>query len=201
MRGPVILRRYAFPSRKGEGWAIVVLGADGYFSAVSDYGNYAFMWTSTGYADFRDFVVRLADDADYVCGKISRREFSPAGSKKLIREYIVSGRRDGSFDHRCFRDPIADPVARRRFAEDDIASPKAWARYEWELAEQIDGQDSFRDWGERTIFFRDDWYEYAAEEFPWDARNFCSKIMPQLAVALKAEIATERSAQAATSSA
>lgn len=194
MNKPVVLRRYAFPSRKGEGWAIVVLGSDGYFSTVSDYGNYAFIWSHTGYADFREFVIRIANDTGYVCSKISSQHFSPEKSKQLIREYIVRCRRDGSFDHRCFRDLEPDARVRSRFAEDDIATPKAWARYEWDLAEQINDHDSFRDWGEASIFFRDDWYEYGAQEYPWNVRNFCSKILPQLAAALKAELEAERAA-------
>lgn len=196
MNKPVVLHRYAFPSREGEGWAIVVLGSDGFFSAVSDYGNYAFLWSSTGYADFREFMIRISGDAGYVCGKLSRTRFSPERTKKLIREYVVSGRRDGAFDHRCFRDPIADPAARRRFAEDDVSSPREWARYEWDLVEQVADAESFRDWGERTIFFRDDWYEYAAEEYPSDVRAFCERVLKRLADALKVELAAERSVPA-----
>ena len=63
----VELHRYALPSVKGEGWAIVVLGSDGYFSAVSDWGNYAYIWTHPG-CEFRRFLVGC--DAHYFWTKI-----------------------------------------------------------------------------------------------------------------------------------
>ena len=31
---PVTLRRYYLPSEKYEGWALIVIGSDGFFSAV-----------------------------------------------------------------------------------------------------------------------------------------------------------------------
>jgi hypothetical protein len=64
----VTLRRYALPSVKGEGWAIIVIGSDGYFSTVSDWGNYSYIWTHPG-CEFRKFLVGV--DAYYFRGKIT----------------------------------------------------------------------------------------------------------------------------------
>ena len=67
----VILRRYHFSSIQGEGWATFVIGSDGYFSAVSDYGNYSYYWPHHGCTDFRQFLVRAPRDWDYFAKKLN----------------------------------------------------------------------------------------------------------------------------------
>ena len=53
--GSTTLRRYVVRldkdapfMRKGAWLATIVIGDDGYFSTVSDYGNYAFYWSHAG---------------------------------------------------------------------------------------------------------------------------------------------------------
>ena len=45
-----MLKRYSLPSIKGEGYAEIVLDtSDGYFSTISDFGNYCYHWHNHGY--------------------------------------------------------------------------------------------------------------------------------------------------------
>jgi hypothetical protein len=68
----VTLWRYKKVSTKEDpGWAIIVVGSDGYFSACSDYGNYAFIWGYPGCDDFREFLVGAQKDPHYFVGKLS----------------------------------------------------------------------------------------------------------------------------------
>lgn len=56
---------YTLRDEDGRWLAQVVLAADGYFSAVSDYGNFSFAWRAFGYKDgrdFRDFLSGLGVD-------------------------------------------------------------------------------------------------------------------------------------------
>lgn len=94
---PVVLRRYRLPSTKsGEGWAIIVLGSDGFFSAVSDFDNYAFLWSAHGQPDFRLFLLEAETDDDYFIRKLSPgKVYDGDESEKNIRRAIVGARRDG----------------------------------------------------------------------------------------------------------
>jgi hypothetical protein len=94
MSDEVKLYRYYLPSEKYEGWAEIVVGSNGFFAAVSDYGNYAFRWTHFGEGDFREFLLRLG--GDYVRSKLDpSRVLDLAATKKACR--IEVGR---SYRHR-----------------------------------------------------------------------------------------------------
>jgi hypothetical protein len=70
MSEPTIhLWRYLIPSSGLEGWGLFLIASDGYFSCVSDYGNYAYRWNAFGDRDFREFLIGL--NADYLIGKIA----------------------------------------------------------------------------------------------------------------------------------
>lgn len=85
----VILRRYTLRSNAESGWAIIVIGSDGYFSAVSDHGNFAYIWGSPG-CEFRKFLTRL--DAHYFWTKITHmREatvWDEEATERNIRERL-----------------------------------------------------------------------------------------------------------------
>lgn len=83
------LRRYALPSVKGEGWAIIVIGSDGYFSTVSDWGNYAYLWTHPG-CEFRHFLAGL--DADYFWGRSRVASASSTSTRPRRTSAHASGR-------------------------------------------------------------------------------------------------------------
>src|SRR4051812_42726931 len=95
----VTLRRYSLPSEKGEGWAIVVLGSDGFFSAVSDWGNYAYIWTNPG-CEFRKFLTQV--DASYFWSKITSgrttRVFDPEETEKNIDKALWDMMGEGEID-------------------------------------------------------------------------------------------------------
>lgn len=65
------LWRYQIPSENGEGWAIFVIGSDGFFATVNDYHNCAFRWTDPGVKDFREFFLDVKKRKDYFIEKLS----------------------------------------------------------------------------------------------------------------------------------
>lgn len=95
----VTLRRYKLPSEKGEGWALIVIGSDGYFSAVSDWGNYAYIWGAPG-CEFRRFLVGL--DASYfhskICHMRESRVFDQEATEKEIAKQLWDLMGDGKID-------------------------------------------------------------------------------------------------------
>lgn len=63
-----MLKYYKLPSIKGEGWAHISLNTEtGFFATVSDWGNYAYIWTAPG-GEFRAFLMGL--QPDYLYGKL-----------------------------------------------------------------------------------------------------------------------------------
>lgn len=83
------LKRYELKPEKQLGeWAIIVIDtARGFFSAVSDHGNYSYLWTHPG-MEFRKFLVQC--DLDYVYGKLThaQRVFDPDASVEAAREAL-----------------------------------------------------------------------------------------------------------------
>ena len=76
-------------------WAEIVISSDGFFSAQSDYGDYAYIWNAYG-IDFKGFLMDLNNC--YLKGKLGRglpKEFNFAGTIKNIKEYICEQRRKG----------------------------------------------------------------------------------------------------------
>lgn len=82
---------YRFPSVNHEGWALVILRADGFFAAVSDYGNFAFRWSATGCKDFREFFLNV--QPDYICSKLGSQELDRDASFENVRKLIIEQRR------------------------------------------------------------------------------------------------------------
>ena len=85
-----ILYRYDTPSTDGlEGWGIFVIASDGYFSCVTDFGNYAHLWPPNGWGprDFREFLCGL--DSGYVAGKCGvKKVYDGEATAKSIENYI-----------------------------------------------------------------------------------------------------------------
>lgn len=81
----VTLRRYRLESNDESGWAIIVLGSDGYFSAVSDHGNYAYIWSAPG-MEFRRFLIRIR--ADYFHSKITHMRESDVWDAEEVEKNI-----------------------------------------------------------------------------------------------------------------
>ena len=64
----VISKSYTLRDEQGNWLAQVVLTSDGMFSAVSEYGNFAYAWRSTGDLSIEQFISQL--DTDYFADKM-----------------------------------------------------------------------------------------------------------------------------------
>ena len=167
----VRLWRYYLPNKSGEGWAEIVIGSNGFFAAVSDYGNYAFAWRHHGETDVRKFFLRAERDWDYFARKLGGERFQVydgAVTRRAIREQIVAERRQGNL------------------------TPDE-ARAEWELAgsDLEDNERGFGEWLSRTSLC-DAWHfcKYRAEP---SLEAFCKRTLARLAVVIRAELAKEDS--------
>lgn len=87
--------RYVVPSVKYEGWGIFLLDSTGYFSCISDWGNFSHLWTSFGTEDFRAFLCQL--EKDYLVSKVApKKQYDGEKTLRLIKEHILQSRRSGS---------------------------------------------------------------------------------------------------------
>lgn len=168
----VVLRRYVLRSDgHGEGWAKIVIGSDGFFAAVSDYGNYAFIWSHHGCRDFREFLIRASRDWDYFVRKFDPKQLWDRNAvEDDIRRRIIEWRRDG------------------RFTREE-------ARAEWDLADDADFNDEvgFWQWAGETTF--PDAFEHTRYMLNPQCVAFVKKTMGErLAPILRAELDAEKGA-------
>jgi len=157
--------RYYFPNEGYEGWAEVILTSGGYFSAVSDYGNYAYAWRCHGEKDFRMFFLNI--ETDYVASKLCPRAvYDGEATKKCIREYILDMRKQGLME-------------------------KDEAREEWESCSDVDESDFvFGCWCTRTEI--SDAWEMSRYRADPQVVAFVEKIVQaKLAPALRAQLREE----------
>ncbi len=175
--GSTTMRRYTVrePPREERGtgaWiGTFVISDDGYFSTVSDYGNYAYYWSHAG-SCFRSFLARL--DSCYLLSKLcgSRQEYDGNATAKEVKRAIIDARRDG------------------RMGRDE-------ARDEWELIgehSRLESREDFAFWWRDTKM--PDPYEHAVYEYPSQARMFAERAWPAFAAALRAELAAEKATAA-----
>lgn len=158
------LHRYYLPNEKHEGWAIIVIGDDGFFSAVSDYGNYAFRWTAFG-KSFKDFLIDAHKGWDYFASKLSSTEYSSRKTYQAIKEHILEYRKNGT-------------IGREE------------AREEWDLLHDSndvrDGNElDFSNWVQETKI--EDAWEFYATDYPSDVKNFTQKTLKRLSDVLVKE--------------
>ena len=98
MADDIRLWRYHVPSVNGEGWGIFVIGSDGYFSCVTDHGNYAYLWTHHGFDDFRKFLLRAVEDRDYFVTKLGHgKVYDGPETEKALKEAVAENLRDGTW--------------------------------------------------------------------------------------------------------
>lgn len=81
----VTLRRYVLKSNPQSGWAIIVIGSDGYFSAVSDHGNFSYIWGAPG-MEFRRFLTQC--DPCYFRSKITHCRESEVWDDEAVEKNI-----------------------------------------------------------------------------------------------------------------
>ena len=170
----VKLWRYYLPSAKGEGWAIFVLGSDGYFSAVSDYGNYAYLWSAHGCDDFREFLLRADRDWDYFVNKLfmgRKKEYDGEATLKGIKEYLWERMGDGSID-------------KTEYDEQEALLSDC---------NDLECEEDFRAWLDKVDWDKiSDPYEYRCECYPPDVLAFVQKAMVRLIPLLNADLEKEK---------
>ena len=163
-----MLRRYDIRSHRAlhSGWAIIVLDTSiGYFSTVSDYGNYAYAWSSPG-IEFRRFITQCEDD--YLLGK------------------LLSGRRDRE---------VYDPDATKKAVADALEHEKdSWSHYAEEMERfescSFSDKEDFYWWYQGTKL--DDAHELIRMKWNPQAVAFTKYVMPRFRALLREEIVGER---------
>jgi hypothetical protein len=165
--------RYSLPPEDGHlgGWGIFILDSTGMFTAVTDYGNYAFRWTATGCSDFRCFFP--GTHGDYLLGKVAQREYDGKATLANIRRYLNE-------------------------AVESEAMTEERAAEERELLERLHLDEletacDFREWLEDTSIT--DAYELAVEDYTAEARCFAERLFPRLVEAITAQLKAEEATQ------
>lgn len=146
-----------------EGWAIFHIDSLGFLGIFSDYGNYAYHWSSFA-GDFKKFLSGL--EADYLYGKLMQG--------RNARIY------DGEATLRGIKKHILELRHKRRLTRED-------AREEWDLANDSEIDHHFSDG--YTLWYREtklqdaqELYETMVEPQCW---AFCEKVWPRFIAALK----------------
>lgn len=165
------LRWYYLPAvgAWGDGYAMIVLGDNGYFSAISDYGNYAYFWSHHGKKDFREFFSDRDEDWSYMLSKLCPKPwpYDGAESVKSIKERILSCRRERAWD-------------------------AVRARTEWERITDCNVEESefgFYEWCQSTTM--EDASECGEHSAPSQAVHFCKVTLKRFAKVLRAELFAE----------
>lgn len=159
---------YKLGSEKGEGWGKFVIDESGYFSVVSDYGNYAFQWSAMGEGvDVRDFLSGL--DSDYLMGKLGRRNwFDSVATHKKIKRLIIEMRKDNN-------------------------ATKEKAREAWrDIPEQYEFENTYREYLEEHWSFFQDLCGIMDYDFPPDLRAFAKKLYPRFVDSMQFDKAIEK---------
>jgi hypothetical protein len=172
--GDVTLRRYVLKSNEQSGWAIIVTGSDGYFSAVSDHGNFSYIWSAPG-MEFRRFLVEL--DPCYFRSKITHCRESEVWDEDATETNIRK-----ELDEMVSRGLMTQEGADMAFdeAEGNIGSSDAllaWAS-EASLPEAFNPYEGIA----------------AMRPEPWSLA-FATRVLPRFQALLREEIAAEESAQ------
>jgi len=158
--------QYTIPSAKGEGWAYVMIREDGFFATVSDYGNYAYIWSSTGTKDVREFFLAMRRDWDYFAKKLKPElRTNTEQSFTALREWLTEN-----------------------LSPTDLEA--ALMLVEEHESDDWDGlmrDDEFREFCEEP-------WEHSVKELCPDVVAYATKIMPKLAALIEAELAQEAQA-------
>lgn len=158
----LVVHRYHLPNdRPGEGWAILTIGSDGTFTAISDWGDYAHWWGNIGGdGDLRRFLLRAAEDPGYFLGKLAdgRDEYDGDGTFKAIRDHLREEKRAGK------EFPPAPP----------------WLQEEQERLRDhkeniLDGEHGFQGWCEETQI--EEPWEFHKRKPPQQCEAFVKRVL------------------------
>lgn len=181
-----MLRRYDLKALNSLGpWAIIVIDTDiGYFSAVSDHGNYAFRWSHPG-GEFRAFLAQI--DAPYAYSKLTRQRtvYDDVETLKAVKEVLDKRRSD----------------LHERFSLEE--QKKELAKGLSEIDEEVERLEDHDDLIEELNFY--DWCQATSLVEPWEYQRttsepqcwaFCTKLLPRFQQMLRDELAQEQAAAA-----
>lgn len=170
----VTLRRYVLKTDKQSGWAIIVIGSDGYFSAVSDHGNFSYIWGAPG-MEFRKFLTTC--DPYYFRSKITHCRESEVWDEdaveKNIRKELDAMVAAGHMTQRAA--DIAFDEAEGRVGSGDAL---------WSWAAEVSLPEAFN------------MYEgiAATKPEPW-SQAFATRVLPRFQALLREELAAEVAGQ------
>lgn len=164
------LRRYQIPAGEFDCGGVIVIGSDGYFSAVTDFGNYARAWPSYGPKgiDFREALCRF--NIDYLCRKLGAEEYDGKKTESSIMEYLNNR------------------------LKDEFENDRAFIETEVHLLDEcaMEHELDFHRWCGQTMLA--DPAEYWCGSFPSDLQNFATQTWPRFVTMLRAEMAAETEA-------
>lgn len=153
------------------GWAKVFIDSSGALAIISDYGNYAYHWTSWGERDFREFLLGIDDD--YLGGKLAMDRRSGERSKELDVKRTL--------DH-----------IKRRILH--LRRSRAWdpmtARDEWENMGLL--EDGFVDEWMKNTALVNAWEHLVYLSVPRQLSMFLRRIWPLVKMAIRYEMADEK---------
>lgn len=90
--------RYYLPYEKGEGYAIIFIDSTGVFSAVSNFGNYGYIWGNTGKRSIKEFLLESEKDWHYFAKKLDPKGIVDwEATEKRILEHIKENRKEGNY--------------------------------------------------------------------------------------------------------
>jgi hypothetical protein len=178
------IKRYELKPEKPLGdWAIVVVDFDrGFFAAVGDRGNYAYLWTDPG-GPFRDFLIGLADDPHYLHGKLmsgrpNREVYDGEATVKAIREAITECYPYEAEDEDTSETVVTDLHGVVRQAELDVLHDVE--------AEMLTQPEVFDAWAEDGTNMADA-HELRQTKPEPDCWAFCTQTFQRLVEVLRAE--------------
>jgi hypothetical protein len=166
----VTLRRYRLDSNKESGWAIIVIGSDGYFSAVSYHGNFSYIWSQPG-REFRQFLTEC--DPCYFRSKITHCRESEVWDQDQVEKNI--------------RKELATMVAAGHMTQD--AADLAFDECEGNMG----SGDALWSWAAEVSLPEEfNLYEGIAATMPepW-SHAFATRVLPRFQALLRDELATE----------
>lgn len=155
------LKRYELRPDKGGAWAIIVIdSARGFFAAVSDHGNYAYLWTHTG-GEFKPFLAKL--DLDYVYSKLTheQRVFDLEASVDAARKALKA-------------------------IEEAQTRPIDWVEREQDDVEAISSESDFYAWQSNTEV--EDAHEFFMQRKEHQCWDFCQKLFARFQQMLREEL-------------
>lgn len=175
---PLKVWRYALDDEQTASQARVTLlqerFAHGEITIVSSWGTYAYAWWGTDKADFRDFILAMRRDTDYLFRKLGGRSiFDGEATEREIKSRILAARKQGLITAEQARD-------------------------EWELSERFEDYDDWSVWAATDHSFTDEPYELyftRADPAVW---KLCEWLLPRLAAAIEREKQQETEVCAAT---